>query len=55
MKLKKDFIDVLCSLAGFDILFLVATFFLFSMPGWSDSYADNVFPILVRIERTFDR
>ena len=36
VKLKKDFVDVLSALAGFDILFLLATFFLFTLPTWSD-------------------
>ena len=36
VKLKRDFVDVLSALAGFDILFLLATFFLFTLPTWSD-------------------
>ena len=28
VKLRKDFVDVLCAMAAFDILFLVCTFFL---------------------------
>ena len=36
VKLKKDFVDVLSALAGFDILFLLATFFLFTLPTWSE-------------------
>ena len=47
VKLKKDFIDVLCSLAAFDTLFLLATFFLFSLPVWSASYHDHVSPYVV--------
>ena len=36
VKLKKDFVEVLSALAGFDILFLLATFFLFTLPTWSE-------------------
>lgn len=47
VKLRKDFVDVLCSLACFDILFLICTFFLFSLGKWSYWYESVVFPILV--------
>jgi hypothetical protein len=36
VKLKKEFVDVLSALAAFDILFLVASFFLFTLPMWSE-------------------
>ncbi len=36
VKLKKEFVQVLSALAAFDILFLVATFFLFTMPTWNE-------------------
>ena len=42
VKLKKDFVDVLCMLATFDNLLLLSTFFLFSLPTLSDSYQKAV-------------
>ena len=42
VKLKKDFVDVLCMLATFDNLLLLSTFFLFSLPAMSDTWADQV-------------
>ena len=49
VKLRKDFIDVLCSLAVFDIVFLICTFFLFSLPTWSSAYEQALFPMLVPV------
>ena len=42
VKLKKDFVDVLCMLATFDNLLLLTTFFLFSMPAISTAWTDQV-------------
>ncbi len=44
VKLKKDFVDVLCMLATFDNLLLLAAFFLFSLPTLSESYLQTVSP-----------
>ena len=35
VKLKKSLVDILCGLATFDNLFLVAIFFMFTMPAIS--------------------
>ena len=32
VKLKKDFVDVLCSMSAYDNLFLIGAFVLFSLP-----------------------
>ena len=51
VKLKKDFVDVLCMLATFDNLLLLSTFFLFSLPTLSKSYQLTVNTrFLARIE-----
>lgn len=42
VKLKKEFVDVLCMLATFDNLLLIATFFLFSLPTLSSTYLNAV-------------
>ena len=47
VKLKRDFVEVLCSLATFDNLLLISTFFLFSLPTLSGSYDSNIFPYTV--------
>jgi len=47
VKLKRDFVEVLCSLATFDNLLLVSTFFLFSLPTLSAGYDNNIFPYTV--------
>ena len=47
VKLKRDFVEVLCSLATFDNLLLISTFFLFSLPTWSGNYDSSVFPYTV--------
>ena len=47
VKLKRDFIDVLCALAAFDILFLVFTFLLFSLDKWSEYYSTEVWALLM--------
>jgi len=47
VKLKRDFVEVLCSLATFDNLLLISTFFLFSLPTLSANYETNVFPYTV--------
>jgi len=44
VKLKKDFVDVLCMLATFDNLLLVTTFFLFSLPTLSVTWENQLFP-----------
>ena len=44
VKLKKDFVEILCALATFDNLMLVCTFFLFSMPALCQQYKSSVFP-----------
>ena len=49
VKLKRDFVDVLSALAGFDILFLLATFFLFTLPTWSDVSACRIYWIEIEI------
>ena len=49
VKLRKDFAVVLSSLAIFDILFLICTFFLFSLPTWSTTYERYLFPMLVPV------
>ena len=36
VKLKKSLVQILCGLATFDNAFLVATFFMFTMPQLSD-------------------
>ncbi len=38
VKLKKDFVEILCALATFDNLLLICTFFLFSLPALSTQY-----------------
>ena len=54
VKLKKDFVDVLCMLATFDNLLLVTTFFLFSLPTLSVTWENQVslFVLFVFILRT---
>ena len=47
VKLKRDFVEVLCSLATFDNLLLISTFFLFSLPTLSGDYDVDVFPYTV--------
>jgi hypothetical protein len=47
VKLKRDFVEVLCSLATFDNLLLISTFFLFSLPTLSGGYDAHVFPYTV--------
>ena len=47
VKLKRDFVEVLCSLATFDNLLLISTFFLFSLPTLSGNYDSSVFPYTV--------
>ncbi len=47
VKLRKDFVNVLSALAAFDILFLIAFFFTFSLPTWSDNYEKNYFKFVV--------
>ena len=42
VKLKKDYVDVLCMLATFDNLLLISTFLLFSLPTLSENYTTNV-------------
>ena len=42
VKLKKDYVDVLCMLATFDNLLLMSTFFLFSLPTLSITYLAEV-------------
>ena len=50
VKLRKDFVDVLSALSFFDIVFLVVSFFLFSVPYWSEVYEQEVrsffFPLI---------
>ena len=53
VKLKKDFVDVLCMLATFDNLLLLSTFFLFSLPTLSDSYQKAVRSYLTMLFRGF--
>ena len=43
VKLKRDFVEILCSLATFDNLLLVCSFFLFSMPRLCTEYDELVF------------
>ena len=38
VKLKRDFVEILCALATFDNLLLICTFFLFSLPALSKDY-----------------
>ena len=54
VKLKKDFVQVLCMLATFDNLLLVTTFFLFSLPTLSVTWENQVsfFVLFVFILRT---
>ncbi len=47
VKLKPEFVEVLCSLATFDNLLLVCTFLLFTLPAVSDAYAGQVFPYTI--------
>ena len=47
VKLKRDFVEVLCSLATFDNLLLISTFFLFSLPTLSGNDDSSVFPYTV--------
>lgn len=47
VKLKKDFVTVLCSLATFDNLLLLCSFSLFSLPNFSDFYKLKIFPFTV--------
>ena len=42
VKLKKDYVDVLCMLATFDNLLLISTFLLFSLPTLSENYMIEV-------------
>ena len=42
VKLKKDYVDVLCMLATFDNLLLISTFLLFSLPTLSENYLTEV-------------
>ena len=36
VKLKKSLVQLLCGLAGFDNVFLICTFFMFSLPQLSE-------------------
>eukprot|EP00094_Tigriopus_californicus_P006452 TCALIF_06214-PA protein Name:"Similar to FR FMRFamide receptor (Drosophila melanogaster)" AED:0.09 eAED:0.10 QI:0/0.33/0/0.5/1/1/4/0/453 len=47
VKLKEDFVDILCSLATFDNLLLISIYFLFSLPTQCGHYAENYFPYTV--------
>ena len=42
VKLKTDFVEVLCSLATYDNLLLISTFFLFTLPTLSSTYFKEV-------------
>ena len=46
VKLKKDFVDVLCMLATFDNLLLLTTFFLFSLPTISSTWHAQVSKVI---------
>ena len=45
--LPKDFVEVLCSLATYDNLLLLSTYFLFTLPTLSSVYQTNIFPYTV--------
>nr|XP_040571091.1 G-protein coupled receptor daf-37-like [Lepeophtheirus salmonis] len=47
VKLKLDFVRILCSLATYDNLLLVCAFFLFSLPTLSETYQKRIFPLTV--------
>ena len=42
VKLKRDYVDVLCMLATFDNLLLISAFLLFSLPNLSENYVTKV-------------
>ena len=46
VKLPKAFVEVLCCLSGFDNLFLLGAFFLYSLPELCLSYADYNFHLI---------
>ena len=41
VKLKRDFVEVLCSMSAYDNLFLIGAFFLFSLPQLSGMIINN--------------